>query len=183
MATRRKISKGHYARNKSDRMARQIAKWGGKERIKGMKNFTERSMESIGGKKQKYRTRTDSRGRRYIMDLGLDAPAGYYSDGGRYYKLKSNATISSDSTDLQKAAWYANRSEILGADPTKAGGYLDHAGRQGQIFGMGGGNAEVNLRKTEAGRKMMDKTKAYYNHAGGGKSRYIFKIGQDGREA
>jgi hypothetical protein len=181
-------SKGQWARNKKDRTARQEALWGGREKIKSMKNYQTETLESVGGSKQKYRTRKDKKGRKYIMDLGGAAPAGYYSDGSRYYKLKKNARITDRSSDLQKAAWYANHAEILGVDPTKAGGYLDHAGRQGQIFGMGNGMAEVNLGKTQGGRKMMDKTKAYFEgwygaQPGKAKSRYIFEIGQDGREA
>ena len=184
MAKKSEYSRGQWARNKSDRIKRQEAQWGGKDRIKKMNNFKTSKMESVAGKNETYRTRVDSRGRTYIMDLGQDAPSGYYSDGSRYYKLKRNVRLSSESSRKQKASWFANQAEILGRDVNKRGGYLDHAGRNGMIAGMGNGVAEVNFRKTQDARKMMDNTEAYYHGAHAHKkSRYIFKIGQDGREA
>lgn len=171
-------SKGQWAKNKKDRVARQMGTYW---KNGANANYQNEKIKSIGGKKLSYKVRTDKRGRKYIADMGADAPEGYYSDGSRYYKLKRNATIARDSTEAQKNWYFTHHADIMGADPNKAGGYLDNAGRQGMIGNSIDGYAEVNLRKTERGRKSMDPTKAYYGHAK--KSRYIFKIGQDGREA
>ena len=181
-------SKGRWARNKSDRQARQEALWGGREKI--ARYGTER-MKGVGGRKADYHIQRYRDGRKRILDTGLDAPEGYYSDGSRYYKLKRNARISRDSSDAAKAWWHGNNEHILGADPDKAGGFLDNAGRQGQISRLDGEFAEVNFRKTAPARRQMDRARAWYEGnygghagtAGRAKSRYIIKIGQDGREA
>ena len=176
-------SKGRWARNTSDRVARQEALWGGKERIR---TYDTRRMKDINGKMQNYRIKTDSRGRTRILDTGLAAPADYYSQGTRYYALKANARISKDSSDKQKAFWHSNQEAILGRK-----GLMDQMGQQGQIRKLEGEFAEVNMRKSPKGRKMMDENQAYYEGQYSGragqatraKSRYILKIGQDGREA
>lgn len=182
-------STGRWARNKSDRAKRQEALH---KKHKGVSGYQTKTMTSISGKKEKYRVRVDKRGRMYIDDMGKDAPAGYYSDGSRNYKLKRNVRIAADSSEAQKANWYANQPRILGSDMNAAGGYLDHAGRNGMISSLGDGYSEVNFRKTQNARRMMDSAKAYYEGTYSSdrhskhpraKSRYIFKIGQDGREA
>ena len=177
-------SKGRFARNKTDRKARQEALWGGRERIS--RYGTERLKNGVTGRKATYHVSRYSDGRMRILDTGMDAPEGYYSDGSRYYKLKRNVRLARDSSDAQKNLWASDREKILGADPDKTGGYLDNAGRQGQITKLPGEFAEVNFRKTPSARSIIDKAEAYNTHAGQGsraKSRYIFKIGQDGREA
>lgn len=174
-------SSGQFARNKQDRAERQKKYWNEQKVAK----YQVRRLKTLKGNRQNYRIRVDKRGRTYIADMGADAPEGYYSDGSRYYKLKRNARITQDSTPEQKAWYFTHQNQIYGVDRNKAGGYLDNAGRQGMIAKSKEDSAvsEVNLRKTQGGRKSMDKTKAYYGRAGANKSQYIFKIGQDGREA
>ena len=116
-----------------------------------------------------------------ILDVGEDAPDGYYSQSSKYYVLKRNARIARRySTQEQRALWYACHERFK-----FSAGFLDSLGNRGLIRKIDGVHAEMNFGRSAQGRCFLDKAGVYYPKEGLGegqerlmKSRYTMIIEQ-----
>lgn len=184
-------SRAVWAKNTSEQVSRSKAR---ADRIIKRTSKLDKSMQykptkmkGYDGKSHTYMVRTDSRGRRYILNQGQVAPEGYTQGGKGYYGLKRNLQITRNSSDAQKAFAAAHRPEIMGAHPDGLDkGAIDRMGMQGQNR-TERGILESNFRKDAKTRKLMNEANAFfsgtYGHTGRSKSKFILQFGQDGREA
>ena len=161
-----------WPKNKAEHRKNQMRLWGGEE---ALKQYETRELKTSAGKMCTYYVRLDPNGRMRILDVGEDAPEGYYSQSSKYYVLIRNARPSKrQSTMIQRGMWYACKERFK-----SPGGFLASLGNRGLIRKIDGKNAEMNLGKSVSGRKLIDSCEAYYPSAAKErKSRYILVIEQ-----
>lgn len=148
-----------WPKNKAEHRENQMRLWGGEESLKG---FETRELKTSRGKVCTYYVRFDKSGRMRILDVGEDAPGGYYSQSSRYYVLKRNARIARKySTQEQISLWYACLPKFK--MPT---GFLDSLGNRGLIRKIHGKYAEMNFGCSTKGRQFLDKMETYYPEEG-----------------
>ncbi len=161
-----------WPKSKAEHRENQMRLWGGEE---ALKQYETRELKTSAGKMCTYYVRLDSNGRMRILDVGEDAPEGYYSQSSKYYVLMRNAQPSKrQSTLMQRGMWHACKERFK-----SPGGFLVSLGNRGLIRKIDGKNAEMNLGKSASGRKLIDSCEAYYPGAAKEKkSRYILVIEQ-----
>jgi len=161
-----------WPKNKAEHRENQMRLWGGEE---GLKGFETRELKTYAGKMCTYYVRLEPNGRMRILDVGEDAPEGYYSQSSKYYVLMRNARPSKRrSSMMQRGMWYACKERFK-----TPSGFLVSLGNRGLIRKIDGKNAEMNLGKSASGRKLIDTCEAYCPGAAPKKkSRYILVIEQ-----
>ena len=167
-----------WPKSKAEHRENQMRLWGGEE---GLKGFETRELKTSLGKVHKYYVRFEPSGRMRILDIGEDAPDGYYSQSTKYYVLKRNVRIAGDAPDFQRVIWAVHLSGMK-----LPGGFLEQLGNCGLIRKLDGKYAEMNFSRCKTMRKWIDESVAYRVEHGldvgqdkaAGPSRYIIKIEQ-----
>lgn len=137
-----------WPKNKAEHREIQMRLWGGED---GLKGFETRELKTSLGKVCTYYVKFDTNGRMRILDVGEDAPDGYYSQSSKYYVLKRNAKIAREySTEAQQIMWLANLEQMKFRD-----GLLDRFGNRGLIRKIDGKYAEMNFGKSAKWRRIM----------------------------
>ncbi len=148
-----------WPKNKAEHRENQMRLWGGEE---GLKGYETRELKTSAGKMCTYYIRLEPNGRMRILDVGEDAPEGYYSQSSKYYVLMRNARVAKGyCTFEQRALWFACRERFK-----TPSGFLVQLGNLGLIRRIDGKHAEMNLGATAKGRKFLDSAEAFYPEDG-----------------
>ena len=148
-----------WPKNKAEHRENQMRLWGGEE---GLKGFETRELKTSAGKMCTYYVRLEPNGRMRILDVGEDAPEGYYSQSSKYYVLMRNARVAKGyCTFEQRALWFACKERFKSSS-----GFLVQLGNLGLIRRIDGKHAEMNLGATAKGRKFLDSAEAFYPEDG-----------------
>ena len=178
---------------KKSAKAKKASKW-----AKNSKDYVakQQAKHSKSGNAEDYYVGSKHSPSKRIRDVGQAEPKGYMRTGGRYFaKIANMRPIKTMTTKRQRANFYDNKDRYLGADGK--GGYVGSAAHQGMYNGA---SSEINFRKTQGARKLLDSNGGVYSpeyyehfdkngkpiHTKGGKkynkSRYIMALGQDGHK-